>query len=106
MKHEQTIQVPEDEIAEMNEILQRSEFIEDAGRDEVIKLYRTIFDDGYEVDIKVCNGNSPFVDAILFHNGREICVLDPCFENIDGEYHFWTKNFNEGDEYVVIIEEE
>ena len=102
MRHERTMQISADQLSDANEILQRTEFVEDAGRDEVFYSFSVPFGDGIEVDIKVCNGDGPFVDAILFHNWSEVCVMEPCFESLDGEYHFYY----EDNEYVVFVEEE
>lgn len=48
--------------------------------------------DGYEVDIKIVNGNQesgPYVDAVLFHLGCELECLEPArFERVDSEFIF------------------
>jgi len=105
MIHTQTIQVPADDIAKVNEILQRGEFVDEVSRDEVFCFQSLSFEDGIEVDIKVCNGDPPFVDAVLFKDGHEISVVQPDGDTLDGEYHFCPNGCNE-DEYLVIIETE
>jgi hypothetical protein len=40
-----------------------------------------------EVDIKLVNGNPPYIDAVIFKNGREIGFLEPG-ERLEGEYFF------------------
>jgi len=97
---EQVILIPEEEAIQMEKILSIEEgYYEDTGRDEVIKTYSTKFCTpygDYGVDIKVCNGDNPYVDPVLFQitkdeNGREVWhemfPLDVC-EDLLGEYEF------------------
>lgn len=75
--------------------------------DETITFTAT-FDDGYEVDVKCCgvqynenDSNLAWAEAVLFHNGAEVCCSEPCDE-IDG---VWT--LEDGDkvfEVVVVVE--
>jgi hypothetical protein len=62
-------------------------FYPDAGQDEVMLLLRTDFGDGIEADIKVCNGNTPYVDPVLFNNGSEVCVGEVS-DTLVGDYAF------------------
>jgi len=102
MKYQKIIKVRAVELADANEILQRTEFVDDAGRDEVIYLFSVVFFDNIEADIKVCNGDGPFINAILFNNGSEVCVSEPAFDSLEGEYIFSY----EDDEYTVLVEGE
>ena len=47
--------------------------------------------DGYEIDLKLCNGDDdagPYIDVVLFHDGCEVSCLEPEFEELEGEYSF------------------
>lgn len=60
---------------------------------ELIETFTADLGDGYEVDIKIVNGDEqagPYVDAVLFHMGCELCCLEPGFDRVDGEYIFQT----------------
>ena len=90
MKHTATVTISRQEAAEMKKILRTK------GRAENdIILTKTIKfgHAGYEADIKVCNtddkDSTPYVDAVLFQNGNEVTCLEPSFETLDGEYHFY-----------------
>lgn len=97
-----TLRVPLPQIREVNSILASGQEDEQSGYDEVIFCKTAKFDDGVEADIKVCNGDPPFVDAVLFYDGFEVCILDTVFESIEGEYYF---KYNDN-EYLVVIEED
>lgn len=55
---------------------------------EVLHKETVDFGQGIEVDIKVVNSTPPYVDAVLFHDGCEVGLLEPEFETIDGQYCF------------------
>lgn len=47
------------------------------------------------MDIKVVNSESgPFVDAVLFRDGHEVCLLEPGFDSIRGEYRFEVEGYS------------
>ena len=75
------------------------------GHGEIIETFTAAFPGGsYEVDIKIVNGDDyagPYVDAVLFEDGNEICVLEPG-DTLEGEYWFWLG----GEPYEVIISPE
>lgn len=49
-----------------------------AKRDAVLHVFTVDFGGGIEADIKVCNGDTgPWVDAVLFDQGREVQILEP-----------------------------
>ena len=102
MLHEVTLRVSLPDIREFNHILSMGEKSSDYGKDEVIFCKTAKFDGGVEADIKLCNGDPPFIDAVLFEDGCEVGVLDCGFEEIEGEYYF----SHDGNEYLVLIEEE
>ena len=58
------------------------------------------FEDGKQADIKVVNGDPPFVDPVLFdENGQEMAVVEPDGESFEGDYT-WKVG---GDLYVVHV---
>jgi hypothetical protein len=67
-----------------------------------VKKWTVEFEDGVEVDIKVCDGGpdgTPFVDPVIFHNGHEIGCLD-ADDTLAGEYLFHKCR---DIDYIVII---
>ena len=89
MKYTVTKHLHPDTVAEMQEILNiRQGIWDEAGGDEVIRTFTARFSDGYEADIKVCNGDPPYVDAVLFDpNGCEAHVLATS-DSLLGKYLF------------------
>lgn len=67
---EKVILVKDDDAAEIQEILNIKEgYYERADRDGTIESYSTTFETPngkFGVEIKLCNGNTPYVDAVLF----------------------------------------
>lgn len=75
----------------------------DYDEDALIYIATAKFPSGVEADIKLCNGDTPWVDPVLFDkDGKEIFFLDPD-EDFFGEFCFKTGNH---EEYVVIVREE
>jgi hypothetical protein len=110
MKYGVTKTIPKDTVAEMQKILGiRKGHWKYAGRDDVIRTFTVRFPDRYEADIKVCNGDTPYVDAVLFDpNGCEAqsiklvyCVLEVS-DTLLGEYPF----HHGGNEYVANLKDE
>lgn len=113
---ESIIEIPADEVLQMQQILDIKEGAsEEHGRDEIIKTYSTSFYTAFGnfgVDIKVCNGDTPYVDPVLFQiiedetHGEawaEIYPLDVCDELV-GTYEFEHYEFeNDDDENNVPI---
>lgn len=76
------------------------------GEDETI-VYTASFPNGYEMDVKCCGvqfdetaeSNLAYAEAVLFHNGAEVCHTDPddCFF---GEWRLEA----DGTEYVTNVE--
>lgn len=71
--------------------------LEDAGREEILKTFTAKFGDGFEADLKVCNGDPPFLDAVLFRDGHEVAVIEPT-DRLDGKHVF------DEDHVVVVVE--
>ena len=47
-------------------------------RDGVIYETTVKFNDEYELDIKICNGDTPWIDAVIFDkDGNQVETLDP-----------------------------
>lgn len=100
MKHERKIIIPLEEASKLKEILSIEEGRCPEYKDcETIATYTAKFDDGIEADIKLCNGDTPYVDAVLFHNGCEVAVLEVS-DTLDGEYAFTYNN----NKYIVSVE--
>ncbi len=102
-RYEATIIIPKEEAKYIKDILAIEEgYCSDYDEDALIYVATARFPNGYEADIKLCNGNTPWVDPVLF-NEREgqAGLLDPD-EEFFGEYCFETDDA----EYVVIVEEE
>ena len=75
-------------LDEMNRILE-GPGLEDTDKDGVIQTFTAQFDDGCFADIKVCNGDTLWIDAVLFTpNGGEIAVMEPQEGPLDGEYEW------------------
>lgn len=64
---------------EINHLL--TEIDEDFGEDLTITK-TAVFDNGFEMDIKCCGCRDEvaWTEAVLFHNGSEVCCTEPCDE--------------------------
>ena len=95
------IQIPSEQLKNLNKLLSQLERSPDYKDASVIETFTAKFDNGIEADIKVVNGDGPYIDPVLFKNGNEVqCLQDPS-ESLEGEYIFEYKN----QQYVVVIEE-
>ena len=101
MRHTKILKIPGYEVTAMQK------FLDGTGRDKVRteKTYTAQFGDkgegDIEVDIKVCEGDPPFVDAVIFQDNSEIGCLE-VDDTLVGEYIF--EGFLK-DTYVVIVQE-
>lgn len=77
-------------------------FLDSVGEDKVDTIYTLIaqFHNGIEVDIKVCNGDKPYVDAVIFGYGHDLGCLD-VGDTLLGEYIFEDIL---GDTYKITVE--
>lgn len=94
-----TIFIEQDVLEEMQRILDIEEgHAEEYDRDAVIKSFTTVFDTPYRkyvVGINVCNGDTPYVDPVVYktveENGAdlwyEIFALEPS-DDLEGSYTF------------------
>ena len=75
-------------LQEMNRILD-GPGLEDTDRDGIVQMFTGQFDDGCFADIKVCNGDTPWIDAVLFDpHGSEIALVEPQDGPFEGEYEW------------------
>lgn len=76
-----------------------TEFDEDFGEDRTITK-TAIFDNGFEMDIKCCGcqDDVAWTEAVLFHNGSEVCCSEPS-DKFVGEWECT----NDKDTYVVTV---
>lgn len=56
------------------------------------RTWTAVFDDGFEMDIKVCGckDEPAFTEAVLFKNGYEVACTD-CYDELLGE---WSIEYN------------
>lgn len=99
-----SIYIKAEELKEYNRLLAIEEVdFEKEGikEDSTLKSINAVFSNGYEVDIKVCSGQTNcYVDAILFDDkGYELVVAEPSFE-LDGQYIFEI----DGETYCVTVQ--
>lgn len=86
-KYTRVITIPETEVRRMQK------FLESKGEDrvETIETYTVRFEDSEEgdvqIDVKVCQGNPPFVDIVLFQDGNDVGCLEPT-DILVGKYVF------------------
>ena len=71
----------------MNRIARRKTPLPDCKDTSTIRIYTADFGDGWDADIKVCNGDPPFIEPVLFRNGGEVMCLDVT-DTLDGDYGF------------------
>ena len=90
------------------EIEKLQEFLDGRGEGtiNVIKVFTVKFEDSIEknieVDIKICDGDTPFVDAVMFQNGNEVGCLEPT-DTLVGEYIFQDFLKNTYEVFVVAL---
>ena len=77
-------------------------YLDSEGEDEVgtVQTYTATFNNNVEADIKVCKGDPPFVDAVLYDSGSEVELIEISDELL-GDYEF----FYNGKIYTVTLEE-
>lgn len=96
-----TVAAPARVAASWRKMLARSTALPDCDPDGTIETLAAEFPNGYQVDLKLCNGDTgPWLDAVLFdQQGRELCCLAPDHVALTGEYRFavrqpgWTQQF-------------
>ena len=82
------IKIPKEQAEELQK------FLDSNGREEgecgTIETFIADFGNSTEIDIKVCKGYPPFVDAVLFINNCDEGCLDVT-DTLIGEYDFGDK---------------
>ena len=90
---------------EVNISLEENKFFQDvldcknevSKKDTIIKTYYVKFDNGFEVDIKVVDSYTPYVDPVLFDElGFEVLAME-VRDTLCGVYKFSFAN----DDYIV-----
>lgn len=111
MKYIKTIKISKEEAEQINKHLHVEPTCADECLGEDITISHTaIFDNDFEMDIKCCGvqydedseSNTAWTEAVLFHNGSQICYSEPDDEYIGA----WSLDDEYGNEYVVIVEVE
>lgn len=96
------LKVNAETVRDMRRLLRLKTAAEDENKD-VIQTFTVKFDDGWQADIKVCNGchdSGPYVDPVLFdEGGGERHVLD-VQDDIVGKFEFDC----DGRIYVAVVE--
>ena len=96
------IGVPKSKVEKYNKLLYMQELnLRDFGfsRFCTVETFTARFNNQIEADIKVCTSEDDlYIDAVLFTNGSQVCVLDPSYE-LDGTYEFEFEN----ERYIVEI---
>ena len=97
MTYTKEIKITQELADEINNLL--TEVDEDFGEDSAI-VKTAVFDNGFEMDIKCCGcrDDVAWTEAVLFHNGGEVCCSEPCDEFL-GEWECT----NDTDEYIVNV---
>lgn len=94
-----TLRLPAETVAWANEVLRGTAPVEGCKTYDTIGKWVATFPDGMEADITVCNGDGPWLDVILYdQQGEEVQILDPCYDALEGEFHFSG--------YTLVIEAE
>lgn len=105
--YRRTIEIGYDELKDIENILQTP------GNNtcDVLRTFTAVFEDGIEVDIKVCDSSddtTPYIDPVIFDKGQEILCLE-VRDNLLGEYLFSVRQEKERgdsvDYYVVEIKQ-
>lgn len=100
MEYSAIVYVNKVEAEEMEQILSIEEGdCPDYDHDDTIKTYTAVFPNGFQADIKICNGDTPYIDNVLFD--EQGCEVDcpEISESLLGEYHFAF----EGNTYEVTV---
>ena len=96
------IEISASTVRKMHKYLSGEEYLPE----DVTISFTADFGDGYEMDIKVCgvqeeedSDNSAWSEAVLFHNGSEVCCTEPSDEFL-GE---WTCEDADGNKYIATV---
>ena len=102
MKYEIIITIDERKAKEYQALLDRTAYDPESSKDDVIETFSGTFKNGFEVDIKVVNGDTEsgaYIDPVLFdENNNEVGLCDPS-DTLLGEYRF---DVGENIYYVIV----
>jgi hypothetical protein len=89
---------------ELDRCLALTEALKDTKETATIHTFSGKFENGFEIDLKVCNGDTgPWIDLILFDEGTEVCADAPDPEGgLLGEFELYDGE----DTYRLFVEEE
>jgi len=102
MQLKTVLPIEADTLQALDAILAKPFADDDYTNDSLIIDFTATFSGGYEVDIKVVNGDDyagAYIDAVIFHNGQEVFCLEPAFDKLEGEYIFDIR----GNQYIVEV---
>jgi predicted RNA-binding Zn-ribbon protein involved in translation (DUF1610 family) len=95
--HARIITIPRPELEKMQEFLDGK----GDGTLNTVETYTVKFGDhgmgDIQIDVKVCDGDTPFVDVVMFQDGSEVSCADPS-DTLAGKYTFVLK-----DTYIVLV---
>ena len=101
MKHSTKVLIPKEDFEWLEPYLRDGKMVEKYDKDGVVVTFTGKFDNGVEVDIKVCNAltenGGAYVDTVLFDNGCEIAVSEVT-DSLTGEWYVCAS----GEEYEII----
>lgn len=105
MHYFETIKVQKQVAEKLEAILSiESGYCPDYGRTKTIATFTATFENGFEANIKVCNGDTPFVDNILFDEQGAPVDVPEISDTLLGTYEF---NFEDNSyEVNVVVEDE
>ena len=108
MRQVKTIYVDANEAKEIDRLLKTQPKTEEQcfGEDDTTHNKTALFDNGIEVDVKLCgvqyvkgDDNRPWTEAVLFKNGSEVTCTEPS----DGFFGKWSLEMD-GNTYIVHVE--
>ena len=87
-----TIKIKKEQADEWNRMLDLDDYDIDSDRDGIIDCITVDFGEGIQADLKLCNGEPPYIDPVLFDNGNEVMFLEAFATTVEGEYSFRDGN--------------
>jgi hypothetical protein len=98
-----TVMMTREQMADWNEVLEGEIPSTRCGHDDVMDVITATFvGTNIEADIKLCNGDPPYVDPVLFEDGVEICAGEP--SGLQESYTFYCSDNLEYTVDVLLVE--